>query len=1428
MDSNTKTILWLILVTFEVAFGQSTPCPAPDTILPCICTNRNEDIQIWCTHSDLLQVQKGIQKIGDYLRKPIDELIIENNYLPSLPGRIFQNVKILRLMLRHNGIERLSAAWLESQEMNLVEVFIVENDLKNLPAESIMKLQNLQAITLQSNNLKRIPTLSNMPKLRYINIHSSSLNAVNEHTFENLPSLERLFVQGSPNLRILKENALYNLPKLRRLEITNCGINQIHMRALSLLPVLNELSLSNNEISDATMVGRATRDLPLLSHLNLNNNVIDKLNEGAFVDQPMLEKLFLSNNNINIIHHGAFHRVPKLRIVDLNYNRISQIHPESFLQQSGSGVEELNLIGNQIMHISEFRALLDALPRLKFLDMSDNLLQEIPRGALRGHPSLERLHLNKNSIKYIQADAFVAMPALRELHLSNNSLSDMNEGPFWNLPALKGLDLSFNYFQRLQPKMLYNLPALRRINFSNNLLTIIDPITFIESPLLEYINVSGNALVSIHPATFRNLVNLFEVDASSNKLIEFIPGLPRGLEQLYLQKNQITSLPIPPSPDFDLPSLRTLDISNNGIQKIAYGSMKGLHNLRRLYMKRNGLRQIETTTFSDLERLEILDLRDNQIISVHPKSFSKLVRLKQVNLHGNTIDNFDFVAIQENAALSTLDFSKNKLKSFSPNIVNRALDVEILNISSNNLNELPVTLNILPKLKILDASYNHIKHFDGNVINNIQSLMEIKMPFNKVNELRTGSFKDLRDLSTIDLDGNQIEVIHPKAIVNLPNLVSLYLSRNHIIDLPDNVFSNLPKLKIIELQGNRLQYISPRAFENIPLVQYLNISNNQLKNVDNSGLRLLTSLEVLDLSFNKLTKITKNSFQYMEWLVELNLDNNLICYINDQPFDSMSRLKVLSLRHNKMSFVAEDTFSNLRNNIAILDIDGNPLICNCGIIWFKSWLSESTSVGPKCVDGTYVKMMPFSRNDCANVRVHNEDVRSCLTHENEALLPNLATSQVFSSLDKIKDYTTQIKNNYHVNKINNRPSPEESEYFYDEYVDYPYNETLIEGLNNDINLIQSNKSHENQGIPTLYAEMKNTTNRNPVKPNVPSHPTSGFTFFGMPLPSLDMGKLLNNGRKVDWSENRNSQHKYQNPETPKFETGGFAPMLPTTAGGFKPIPNPTVNISQKSVSDQGVNNYSTNDNIGQSIKIVATKPPINKMHNSTTHQKIKSEIHELQAYLDDDNSTHVAYNRTKNIEEEKTEPNNLSKYNLMESNLTITQVTEKEGILITTDTTNDMSLQAWLETSSKAYSTRPVTSKPIIKKHVEHDQPTALSAILVPSNEEAGKKNYTTNYKRPATITKVNMPHASHFDIQDSNYSPVINREAKTRFSDVTNSGNTKTRQINDKDWYYKNYNNTNIPPYIAPGVQTSNSIRLLNNISVSFITLYYFIHYVI
>lgn len=465
------------------------------------------------------------------------------------------------------------------------------------------------------------------------------------------------------------------------------------------------------------------------------------------------------------------------------------------------------------------------------------------------------------------------------------------------------------------------------------------------------------------------------------------------------------------------------------------------------------------------------------------------------------------------------------------------------------------------------------------------------------------------------------------------------------------------------------------------------------------------------------------------------------------------------------------------------------------------------------------------------MQVVEDDIQNCMTHDSQALLPSLATSQVYSTIDKIKGYQAQIKNNYHLghataNKVANRPLPEESEYFYDEYVDYPYNDTAVEDLQ-DINEMKNKVPKPSTGnTPVLYAEIKNkttATSSNVKNPETPNATGGSFTFFGMPLPPIDVRKIFNTGRKIDWpdTKTKNTMQNTPNQEIPKFETG-FEPVMPTTSGGFAPMTNPTSNIpTQASHANTVVTN--TNANILSTklpphrvtepqtyVTLTTTTAPMRNIHTNSTRKKTKTEIHELEAYVDNDNSTRIAYNRTKNVEEQNADPKKVSKYNMMESNVTITQVTEKDNLLITTDTPNDMALQGWLESSSASYSfNSPVTTRPPTHK-AEEKQPTALSAILVPNSEELVRRNHTN--VRPATITKVQLPHEEHYDLHN-NYSPVINREGKTRFPLVGHESNTRVRQADDKDWYYKNYNNTNmLEPFIAPDVQASES----NKISLS------------
>ncbi|XP_055629540.1 protein artichoke [Toxorhynchites rutilus septentrionalis] len=1231
---NVESMKILLLVILIATSGphrtraqRDTICPPQDIILPCRCSQRGSEIQIWCSHSDLPRVLTGLKAVAKSINRPIDELILENNFLPSLPGRTFAPLNILRLMLRHNGLERVSNGWLNDLDSNLVEVFIVERNLRSLPVDSLAGLRKLEAVTIQSDSLKRLPDFSGLPRLRYISVQSSSLIGIAPQSFRDLKNLETIHITGSRTLARLEGGLFNDLPKLNLINLSENGIDWVHLRAFVGLPSLKSLQLSGNRIADAGMIGRAVKDIPNLAVLKLDRNTISKLNEGSFVDLPSLKELYLNDNTITEMYHGAFHRTPSLKLVHLENNYLRRVHPESFLQASGSGVEIIHLQHNEIGRIEELRSLLDALPMLRFLDMSHNQLDSIPFGALRGHGTLEQLYLNNNRIRMIERDAFMAMPGLRELRLRNNSLSDLLPMPFWNLPGLKGVDISYNNFRRVEPSLLIGIPSLRRLDLSGNTLSVLDPAAFVHTPLLETVNISFNELNLIHPSTFRDLNRMFEIDAGNNKLQEFIPGLPLAVERINLRDNQIVNLPQPSSNLLDLPALRMLDISGNHMTRVAKNTFQTTAQLRYISLARNQLQSIDEGSLAGLNRLEVLNLQDNRLLALHERSLSTLENLRELNLQGNRIEVLVDHLLDNNGNLEQFDASRNSIVEISPKAFRNSRSLQTLDLSSNKLRELPESLSGLSELREIDVSFNQISELTPSVLGSWRNLEELKVSNNKVNQLHQGSLRNLPLLQYMDLSSNELTTLEHGSLRNLPELQELVLADNKLAELKERVFEDLPNLQAVHLQQNNLQYISPYSFYRSPSIVYLNLSTNQFRNLDSVGLHSVRNLEVLDLTGNSIRKITPNPLRGLDWLVELKLDDNQICGIQGEPFATMPRLRVLSMRNNRMSRVPEQIFRNLRTNIAILDVDGNPLDCNCDMLWYLAWLQETRNLypGPRCRDGKMLLETRLSRNEC------HSDARIGVGHDDRAPVLTNEHGDVFL---RTLDFDDCENENYEalppgpgsgVSQANDAvfpPSPVESEYFSGQYIDYPnaLNDSHITG--------RSNASTFSKDPPGRHNYSQNFVDFNNNKfnhlYNQPVQNGSPFTFFGVPIPSLNIGKMFGgparassnraaigtrgkgrvqiyrpddpaivsiykNGDRADSSTvvkvSDDNQEKnpgasndnnlfyrpyFQTPfQKPNVQKGGFTPVIPGSEGGFTPIGDPNIKIIKQNISGPG-------------------------------------------------------------------------------------------------------------------------------------------------------------------------------------------------------------------------------------------------------------------
>lgn len=104
-------------------------------------------------------------------------------------------------------------------------------------------------------------------------------------------------------------------------------------------------------------------------------------------------------------------------------------------------------------------------------------------------------------------------------------------------------------------------------------------------------------------------------------------------------------------------------------------------------------------------------------------------------------------------------------------------------------------------------------------------------------------------------------------------------------------------------------------------------------------------------------------------------------------------------------------------------------------------------------------------------------------------------------------------------------------------------------------------------VPGEIQTQRNNTipaKKNPLMPPSPS--SSGFTFFGVPLPSLNFNLWGNSGRKSERknSSGRPGRGRYRTfpPTEPEIHRGGFVPM-PRGQGGFVPILDPRLTYDRQ-------------------------------------------------------------------------------------------------------------------------------------------------------------------------------------------------------------------------------------------------------------------------
>jgi len=256
---------------------------------------------------------------------------------------------------------------------------------------------------------------------------------------------------------------------IKRLILHRNKISKIDDSAFSNLILLEELDLSSNELTSKNLLPTVFRGhyspteyqpLENLKILRLSNNELHTLDQDLFEHLPNLEVLSIDSNPLTTIDHLAaiaLSDIPHLKFLDLSNTELTEIPLTLF-----------------------------HTPReLRTLNLTGNLLTKVPE-ALTLAVNLETLFLDENDIKYIGKDSgFPELSKLEFLSISFTTLKSIGEGAFSNLTSLKTLMCNNNpHLSFIHPEALsrkgkedpnrLEYPPLKNLYLHNSNISVLD------------------------------------------------------------------------------------------------------------------------------------------------------------------------------------------------------------------------------------------------------------------------------------------------------------------------------------------------------------------------------------------------------------------------------------------------------------------------------------------------------------------------------------------------------------------------------------------------------------------------------------------------------------------------------------------------------------------------------------------------------------------------------------------------------------------------------------------------------------------------------------------------------------------------------------------------------------------------------------------
>jgi Leucine-rich repeat (LRR) protein len=262
-------------------------------------------------------------------------------------------------------------------------------------------------------------------------------------------------------------------------------------------------------------------------------------------------------------------------------------------------------------------------------------------------------------------------------------------------------------------------------------------------------------------------------------------------------------------------------------------------------------------------------------------------------------------------ALNQLDLSS------VPEVVYRFPNLEELDLSKNNLHELPARLTAaIPTLTKLSVLYNIIPN-DSIFFTRNKHLRSLNLQGNRLTKI-PASVRLNRRLESLWMGNNQLTALTNQSFRGLRRLNDLNLYSAGLTQLPKTA-SRMKRLKVLDLYYNKFTRLPPPVCR-LKRLEQLAISHNDLNEFP-ASIAKMHRLRVLFAHHNRIGRLP-DSFRQLQQLRTLDLSYNWFTVVPDL-LSSLPTLEELDLNNNNLQEFPDVLLA--MKNLKRVHVGSNPL-----------------------------------------------------------------------------------------------------------------------------------------------------------------------------------------------------------------------------------------------------------------------------------------------------------------------------------------------------------------------------------------------------------------------------------------------------------------------------------------------------------------------